>query len=426
MVQVVVLADDMTGAADTAVAFVNAGLSAAVMMGTAAGLTLAVDVVALDLETRDADASTSSRVASLAARSVVVGSAVHLYKKVDSTLRGHIGLEVQETASTLADTTSKTILSLVAVAFPDLGRRVRNGRVLIGQADHAARVTRGGSTSALSVSSTLAASSLRTEAIRLEEVRLGPDHVANLLLRFVEAEVDAVVLDAETRDDLRVIALAGTAVGRLNSDVKILWVGSGGLARELPEAWGLVQDDTVVERDLPVMAGRIAAVVGSGSPLARAQHRALVAQPGVSAVEVDPAELRHDRHPPLQQAWNRLNKGLLVGDISLSLAPPRSGVVELQEFAANGLAELIASSTHQLAALITTGGTTTAAVLRGFGFSGVRVVCELEPGVVASIPLGEPTMLLVSKAGGFGDVNTLTRCRSRIAAAQVSLGRGPT
>lgn len=415
MVRVVVLADDMTGAADTAVAFVNAGMRGGVFLEPPRAPDL--DIVALDLGTRDADEESAARAAATGTRAAVAMSPTHLYKKVDSTLRGHVGPEVHATAEVLAKLTAKTVLSIVAVAYPQVGRVVRAGRVHVIQAG--GEVCGTGHAEAPSVSSALGGDTVATKGVPLHEVRRGVDHLAGLLLHCLDAGVRTVVLDAETPSDLQVVAAAGALISRARRDVGVLWVGSGGLARELPTALGLLPLVRPLGQKLPVRPGRIAAVVGSSAPTSRTQHRALVAQPGVSAVEVHRKGPGQKRYIDADDHVRALDQALLRGDVSLWTPPPSEDeVVELQECVANDLATVVAASSERISTLITTGGQTTAAVLRALALQGAEVIYEMEPGVVACTAIGDPTLGLVTKSGGFGDAETLVRCRARIAATK--------
>jgi uncharacterized protein YgbK (DUF1537 family) len=62
-------------------------------------------------------------------------------------------------------------------------------------------------------------------------------------------------------------------------------------------------------------------------------------------------------------------------------------------------------------ALLLTGGETAIAVLKALGAGGLRLAGEIEPGVALGALVGGPFagLGLVTKAGGFGDAETLVR-----------------
>ena len=91
-----VLADDLTGAADTALPFFGRGLSARIVLDADQPLPNA-DVLVLSTESRnvsEAEAIERVRHAAQRLRPMLAGSAPSLvYKKIDSTLRGWVGAE---------------------------------------------------------------------------------------------------------------------------------------------------------------------------------------------------------------------------------------------------------------------------------------------------------------------------------------------
>jgi 4-hydroxythreonine-4-phosphate dehydrogenase len=77
---------------------------------------------------------------------------------------------------------------------------------------------------------------------------------------------------------------------------------------------------------------------------------------------------------------------------------------------AEGLAEAIAGMREQIGGLVLTGGATARAVLSRLGIAALRVVGEVETGVPILVAEGSG-LPVVTKAGDFGDRETLLRCR---------------
>src|SRR5215212_7213695 len=111
-----VVADDLTGAADSGVAFAEAGgpvrllLTPVTSPGRAPGAVTVVDMATRQLSELDARERTRALADRLGRDDVV-------FKKVDSILRGHIAAEVAELRDRLSDR-----LVVVAPAFPAAGR----------------------------------------------------------------------------------------------------------------------------------------------------------------------------------------------------------------------------------------------------------------------------------------------------------------
>lgn len=122
--RVAVIADDLTGAADTGVQLVRAGYRTAVIFHGEEIPAAGFDAVSLDTDSR-------TRPAGFAAKRVVEAAqaardARVVYKKLDSTLRGNVAAEL----SAALGATGRTHL-VVAPAFPAAGRTTVGGVQLV-------------------------------------------------------------------------------------------------------------------------------------------------------------------------------------------------------------------------------------------------------------------------------------------------------
>jgi uncharacterized protein YgbK (DUF1537 family) len=206
------LADDLTGALDSAARFATASAPVSVVWqaGNATGS------VAMDSGTRDLPAT---RVRSrLHAFVPLLAAGDPAFKKIDSLLRGHVAQE-------LAACVGAFDHCILAPAFPFQGRVTRNGRQLVrsGKEWHDTGVD--------------LQSELRRFGIALQ------------------------VRDAETEQDLHdIVADARRLEGR------VLWCGSSGLA-------GALAGDHPSPR--PVLSAPVLAVIGSDHPVTREQIAAV-------------------------------------------------------------------------------------------------------------------------------------------------------
>jgi uncharacterized protein YgbK (DUF1537 family) len=126
-VEWVIQADDLTGAADTAVGFAAAGLPTVVVPWRGPDLRPPSDAAVVAFDTASRDVSTA--VAAERARAVGRWFTAHcderawMYKKLDSTLRGNVVAELSALEHELSP--SRVV---VAPAFPALGRITVEGR----------------------------------------------------------------------------------------------------------------------------------------------------------------------------------------------------------------------------------------------------------------------------------------------------------
>lgn len=123
-----VIADDFTGACDVAVQFKKQGLETVVLtdiefLGSFKGV---FDVVVVDTETRNLTSEDAYRKVRRAVRLLRQNNVKLVYKKIDSTLRGNIGAEIN---AVMDELDVKAII--VAPAFPDQKRTVINGHLLV-------------------------------------------------------------------------------------------------------------------------------------------------------------------------------------------------------------------------------------------------------------------------------------------------------
>lgn len=123
-----IVADDLTGAADTGAAFLVRGLSVVVIWPDQGiereSITLAADVIAVDTRSRAADAEYARAITCEVTSRLRHAGVATLYKKIDSTLRGHVGDEVRAAISAWHPRS----LAIVAPAFPGTGRTTMEGR----------------------------------------------------------------------------------------------------------------------------------------------------------------------------------------------------------------------------------------------------------------------------------------------------------
>lgn len=124
MSRILIIADDLTGALDSAVAFAGRGLKVLAIRdiaGLEPALEQGADVLALATGTRERSrADAVARVETFSRP--LTGWADRVFKKVDSRLKGHVAAEVQAVAQLFGLDSA-----LIAPAIPDFGRRSCDG-----------------------------------------------------------------------------------------------------------------------------------------------------------------------------------------------------------------------------------------------------------------------------------------------------------
>lgn len=379
--RLVIVADDLTGAADSAASF--APRTDVVLPLDPQSPWPDAALIAVDTDTRHAAPDTAAeRVFSVVRRAAADGSVV--YKKIDSLARGNIGVEVRAAVEALRDDGVPPIVVL-APAFPTAGRATLGGVI------HAWGEPLETEGHVVRVSDLLA--SQRFQVVEMSRPADPADVVRHLAVA-VRTGHDAIVIDASTDEDLSAIVRGTRLFGG-----PVLLVGSGGLARHLVELFGSRPDPA--RALVPALVGPALFVVGSHSPIAAAQLRALVAA-GVRGVP-----LRVGR----QGDTARVLREQLAGGADVAIYPHPSAPVAPDQGAAvaYALATSAAEVLDVVGTLVATGGETARAVLTAAGIGLLHIVGELEPGVVVSYP-ERRAPIVITKPGAFGDTSVLVRC----------------
>ena len=376
-----IIADDLTGAADAAAAYGPSNTSSVIL--DVDGTWPEAEILSINTESRYLAAEEAALAVTSAVRRAL-GQDRRVFKKIDSLLRGNVGAEVAATLAGIAQGHGKG-LAIVAPAFPATGRTTRGGIVHVGGVQNTAGSFGG------DVSGALADGGLTAEAAAGTSGRT-PEELAAHLRDVQERGIDAVVLDASSDQDLKVIAAAAELL-----EFPALLVGSGGLAGHIA-----AREEGTGARNAQVRRiSRTLTVIGSYSSLARQQTEALVAA-GAELISLDHSAL--EEPAVARQVAEAMTRNDVV------LTPDPMGTIDKSQalVVAEALARATAAGIGHCDALVMTGGETATAVLKALGAGSFTVLGEIEPGVVMSL-LPEPLPLLVTKAGAFGDAGTLAR-----------------
>jgi len=412
-----IVADDLTGAADSATAFARRGLHTELLLRDAASIDADPAVLAWDADTRrmaPADAAAAHRIALQRFGAPDAGT----FKKIDSTLRGHPAAEIAAIFQALGDY-GRPGFGVFAPAFPAMGRTTIDGRVLVhGKPLEGYETWRREHTYAsadleqIVSGAGIAAVKLPLATIRAGETRLR-EEFSRIFTRMAQRSSPGgtgvvVICDAEVDEDLDIIAAACCSA----SDQPFV-IGTAGLAhaiaRRIP---GTARAPIEVGRDT---AGALV-VVGSLSSVSRGAARELAALRGVvhqlvrAQTMLDPRgrELRLDA---VSDAARALQAGT---DVLLELADDGEPDLALGPRLVRALAETFHPAICQASGLVVTGGETAAALLGECFVQRIELIDEIETGVTLGIARGERRFPLVTKAGAFGDAGSLVRALEKL------------
>lgn len=404
-----ILADDLTGAADCAIAFGRRGRAAAVMWEDVADASdHQLPVLAFDAASRGMPAAAAARRhADVLARLAEPGRI--LFKKIDSTLRGQPAAEIVSALAHLK-AQSGPAFGVFAPAFPATGRTTIDGRIHVkGRPLEEAEVwVREHTYPTAHLVEVLATAGIRGEHVSLATIR-GPDLKATFAKFAAEGDVVAAC-DAETDQDLHLIAEAS-----LRASPSTFFIGSAGLAHALA---GLDADSDVEPLHIPSSKLGTLIVVGSLAGASRAAARELAATGTVEHFPVSPDTLLGESADRAQLAAAVKSRLLTGGDALVEITMEAKPDMSLGAQLSQGLADVLAPVAPAIGAFAATGGETAAALLSRFGVNGIRLADEIEPGVSLGLTLGELSVPIATKAGAFGDELSLIRIAERLRAVR--------
>lgn len=387
------IADDLTGAADTGAAFACSGL--VVMIALDLDHVPAADVLVVSTESRSlAEEEATERVAQVAHSLVNPGGDSWIYKKIDSTLRGYPAAELRAVMEALQERRA-----VVAPAFPAQGRTTIGGHQML--SGHPVDETPSGVDVEVSDLPQLFAGAVDGCDIRLVDlatVRLGPETICG---HFRGSGEMIAIADAETDEDLSAIVRGAAQAG-----IHLL-CGSSGLAHAL--AAELSVCSSVTPPALPDVAGApVLVVAGSPHPSTRRQ--------------VDIAQLRGEMIARVDHAFLGLNESIktVIDAIALGMSADRSVVLttsglndvhDSDQAVADYLGEIVRglATDGRLGGLVLTGGDVSAAVCRALGPTAIWLRGEVQPGIPWGLLVGgvAPGLPVVTKSGGFGGADAL-------------------
>ena len=382
MKKILLIADDYTGANDTGIKIAERGYEVEVSLKT--DEVIESDICVIDTESRNISGNDSRKIINKTLNSINnLDNYLFIYKKVDSTLRGNIKEECEEIIKYY-----KPEIVIFNPAYPVLGRKIIDGIHFVN--DLRLKETEFASDPEKPVEEDDIRKIFDTTSCHhtLEEVRNG-----------LTIEEGVNTFDTELDSDLAEIAKKC-----LDLNKKILYIGSAGLCDAL--------FDELIIKD-PALA-----IVGSVSK----ENEMTVdycAKMGVKVLELTLKDFVEDKYEnTLKTALETLDAG---EDLLITTSKNRKSYDESKLYLENkglnqdeefrNLIEVLVEEIvikSKLSGLFITGGTTAFNALKALKASGTVLLRELEPGIIISEIKGlESELLMVSKAGAFGNERTI-------------------
>ena len=394
-----IIADDVTGAADTGAAFARMGLKTTLAFADVP-LT-GVDILVRSTESRGLDA----RAAALANERAAMALTAHsdgrqirwIYKKIDSALRGYPAEELLAVMVGLGETRA-----VVSCALPSEERTTVDGRQYLHGVPLEESPLGPPNVTCDLVALFGQSGEVSVRSLGLATIRQGADAIQRFLR---DAGPGVVVADAETDSDLAVLASAIAG-----SDVRVL-CGAAGFARQLAGALPFIPLEQP-SIGPPRGSGPVLIVAGSQHPATTAQVNAL-RRAGHPVVYLAQALLDDPSVPvdgTVAEVASHLNSGRSTVLTTAGLALSPLG----ESFVVERLADIVAAPPvrRHIGGLVLTGGHVAAEVFGALQASTLRLGGEIRP----AMPWGMldaglvPCVPVATKAGSFGTTDALLAC----------------
>ena len=403
-----ILADDLTGANDTAIQFRKYGFSALVVTDIVrvdTALLNDYDVIAINSDSRRMCPDDAYRAVydTVKAFEIANGSGFGVYKKVDSVLRGNPGRELAAMMDAL-----DIPLALIAPAFPANRSVLEHGRLPSG-AD-AVRIFADGS-------------GRKTANIPLATIRQGALSIVAFMHTRNSRGTQVLVADAVNDTDLEAIYAASTSLKKTH-----ILTGSAGLANQLARNLGK-EKDSIEEK--PVVLSPIPALVVAGSRQGEtaAQICALSQSLSLPIIRFKVSLVKQGKcdeavREAQTEATELMRRNIPVCIIAVeSMFQPETvnkHNAEKDEMD-KAISEALGVLTGRLfdefyfSLLVSTGGDTSMGICRHLGISGMEPLQEICPGIPLTRIVGGVYngRFMITKSGRFGDQNTLLKILHR-------------
>jgi uncharacterized protein YgbK (DUF1537 family) len=367
--RIAVIADDLTGALDTGVQFTQWGYQTQLTDDPEHST---AEVTITNTDTRNKTPEQAYQTVYNHAKNL---THTIIYKKLDSTLRGNPGPELQA----ILDATGETH-AILTPTYPQTNRRVQEGHLYIGEKPI-------------------------TETEYINEYRNRTSYIPEILETETQIHITKTtddiksginVIDSTTEQDLTEITRHHTRI----------LAGSAGLADALCQT---------LRNPPPVLT-----IIGTMRTQTRTQATQLETRLGATIIPLDTTKALN--RTPQYEAIHAAEIALKIRqDVIITSTPSpetieqtqtkaqRMGLTteELEKRVTNALAETTETLLKQeTAGLILTGGATALAVTQRLEIKNIEILDEVEPGVPV---LRLDQTLAITKAGGFGQPDTLIR-----------------
>ena len=421
MQKYIVIADDLTGSNATCSLFKKIGLRAASILKLQGNINYDVDVISYSTASRGLDKEEAYKKVSEAIKILKNKDVLVYNKRIDSTLRGNIGTEINAMLDNLEDDR----IAVVIPSYPDSGRIVVNKTMLVNgvllENSDAGKDPK-------TPIKTSCVESLIQKGIKYSSTYFTLSDIEQPIEEIVKKIQEAIkksrvlIFDAVNNEDIIKISKA-----IIHSDINIVTVDPGPFTLYYSKE---LQKKNHLEK-------KILMVIGSVTATTKKQIEYILQEEDIFLVKMKVEDFfeKETCLKEIERVISYIKKGIASYDLFLVTTSPigdekkadlqklaenlNTTVEEISKIIANTLTETVVKilkETEKFEGIYSSGGDITIALLEKLKAIGVEIREEVIPLAAYGRLIGGdfPNLKLVSKGGMVGDEKTIKLCLHKI------------
>jgi uncharacterized protein YgbK (DUF1537 family) len=415
-----IIADDLTGANDTGVQFTKKGYNTKVSIFNKQSTIIIpdnLDVFVVDTETRELKSKIAREKLRNILKKLNINKNDMIYKKVDSTLRGNVGDEIEEIMNIL-----KKDICVFSPSFPSYQRITVGGYLIVDQ-KHLG-VSEYCCYNSTQVENSFIPFLLKTQTnfpigqIDLKDVVKGQKTILSKINKLYQKGNKIIVIDSTSEQHLADIFSSG-----LKFDGSVLFSGSAGLANNFPNTYNKNED---LKINIENSKSPVIVVAGSRNSIMEDQINYLKDRVNFAELKIDLEQIFSNKDGILDNYSTKCieavkaNRDLVIHTNAIYneeklinkklMLKYKLSFRELEIHIKTFLGELISKilKNNCVRNLFLTGGDIALGVCEELGIYDMDILDELLPGIPLAIANYKNYKLnIITKAGGFGKKDTL-------------------
>ncbi|MHB9940608.1 type III effector Hop protein [Clostridium sporogenes] len=434
MLNYVIIADDLTGANATGVLIKKLGLKPVTLMNSLRkdDLEKSYDTVLYSTDSRGVEKEDAyERV--YQATEFFFSPNVKVYgKRIDSTLRGNIGSEIDG----MLDALPKGTIAAVVPSFPEANRQAVGGYLLVnGKALEDSDAAKDGKkpiNSSIIEKLVKEQSKYEATSIYIEDIKKGCENLQNKILKFYYEGKKLIIFDALDNNDLEIISKA-----LINTNIKFISVDPGPFTAEVIKQHIVLDKKNKKKQEIKKdreINNKVLMAIGSITDTTREQLERISKDRDIFKVDINSRAILGDintKHKEIDRVINKVieNKDLydvfcvvldsLYEEVRINLDEEAKKQNTTKEFLSQIMNTSVAEISYRIMkeiksikGIFSSGGDISVSICRKFNSAGLELLDEVMPlAAYGKFIEGEfPDMKIVSKGGMVGKEDGMELC----------------